>query len=258
MKKSWCFVKHSFLLSCLHMSQVPIFFQDTLPDTTGELELQQDTAKHVVQVLRMQQGGRLALTNGSGLRAEAVITQAHKRHCSVMVEEVSIHPHAEPALHLAVAFTKNTNRNEWLLEKVTELGVTTIIPMQSARSEREKFRYDRFRNILVAAMLQSQQYHLPDLRTITPLSELVNEFSGIDQKLVAHCMPDIPRGPILDAVQKGKETLLLIGPEGDFSDEEVKDLTSKGYAGISMGSNRLRTETAAVNACSVFNMINHA
>lgn len=239
------------------MLQEPLFFQETLPEIPGEIELHQDTAKHVVQVLRMQRGDKLALTNGKGRRADAIITQVHKRHCSVNIEQVSDYPRVEPALHLAVAFTKNTNRNEWLLEKITELGVATIIPVSSTRSEREKFRYDRFQNILIAAMLQSQQYYLPHLRELTPLADVMSEYSGLPQKLVAHCMAEKERTGILQAIKKSKETLLLIGPEGDFSEEEVNDLTSEGYEGIAMGINRLRTETAAVNACAVFNMVNH-
>lgn len=239
------------------MSQVPLFFQEDLPDTAGGIELQQDAAKHVVQVLRMQQGDRIALTDGKGCRAEAIITSAHKRRCHVSIEEIQKFIQPEPKLHLAVALTKNTNRNEWLLEKVTELGVTTIIPLSSTRSEREKFRYDRFQNILVAAMMQSQQYYLPQLKELTPLEDVMSEYDSVQQKLVAHCMDGMARTSVIEAIAKDKETLLLIGPEGDFTEEEVNDLTSKGYKGISMGTNRLRTETAAVNACAVFNMINH-
>src|SRR5690606_7810064 len=108
-------------------------------------------------------------------------------------------------------------RNEWILEKVTELGVAIIIPLQTTRSEREKFRYDRWRNILVSAMLQSQQYYLPELRDLTAVEELAKEMNLVPQKLVAHCMKDVPRRPLSEALEKDKETLLLIGPEGDFT-----------------------------------------
>lgn len=239
------------------MSQVPIFFHDGTLNAGEQLMLQQDTARHVVQVLRMQPGDEIALTNGKGDKASCHIAAAHKRNCEVLIERVEHVAYRNPKLHLAVAFTKNSNRNEWILEKVTELGVATIIPLSAERSEREKFRYDRWYNILVSAMLQSQQYYLPELKALTALDVLVEEMEHVPQLLVAHCMEGQERKPILEAIQKDKETLLLIGPEGDFSEEEVNHLTSKGYKGISMGVNRLRTETAAVNACACFNMINH-
>jgi len=239
------------------MSQVPLFFHDGPLAVTTHLALQDDTARHVVQVLRKQNGDRLALTNGKGYRAECIITDAHKKRCSVAVEEVQFYEQPPARLHLAVAFTKNSSRNEWILEKVTELGVTTIIPLQTSRSEREKFRYDRWNNILVSAILQSQQYWLPDLRALTPLEELQAEMKDVPVKLVAHCMEGMNRVPLRDAIIKDKETLLLIGPEGDFTDEEVNGLTSDGFAGVSMGINRLRTETAAVTACALFNMMNY-
>lgn len=238
------------------MSQVPIFFNDGAL-AAGDMSLQADTAKHVVQVLRMSEGDRIALTNGKGERAEGAILSAHKKSCVVSIEEVQMYERKLPQLHLVVAFTKNTARNEWILEKATELGVATIIPLSTKRSERDKFRYDRWQNILVAAILQSQQYYLPDLREVTTLDAVMSELEAVPQKLVAHCMGEQSRKPILEAIEKDKETLLLIGPEGDFTEEEVNELTSKGYIGISMGHNRLRTETAAVNACACFNMLNH-
>ncbi|MCB0698665.1 MAG: 16S rRNA (uracil(1498)-N(3))-methyltransferase [Chitinophagales bacterium] len=239
------------------MSQVPLFFHDGELKTSAETELEESTARHIVQVLRMQRGDNIMLTNGKGYKATATISDAGKKKCVVQIEESEFFEQSKPLLHIAVAFTKNTNRNEWMLEKMTELGVASIIPLQAERSEREKFRFDRFRNILVAAIIQSQQYYLPELCELTPLEELVSKYDSVEQKLVAHCMADNERRPILDAIAKQKETLLLIGPEGDFTEDEIKHLTSKGFKAISMGSNRLRTETAAVTACASFNMLNH-
>ncbi|MCB0696956.1 MAG: 16S rRNA (uracil(1498)-N(3))-methyltransferase [Chitinophagaceae bacterium] len=236
---------------------VALFLHEGDLKVQAGLVLQDDTAKHVVQVLRMQPGDKLALTNGRGYRAECTIEQAHKRSCTVSVDEVTFYERPAVQLHLGVAFTKNSSRNEWILEKVTELGVATIIPLQASRSVREKFRFDRWNNILVSAILQSQQYWLPDLRPLTPLADLCEEMQQVPVKLVAHCMDGMERIPLREAIEKGKETLLLIGPEGDFTDEEVKELSSDGFAGVSMGINRLRTETAAVAACALFNMMNY-
>lgn len=235
----------------------PLFFHDGILAAGTYVQLQEDTAKHVVQVLRMQHGDEIDLTDGKGTHAHAVINQVQKKQCTVLVNNAHKHEYEQISLHLAVAFTKNSSRNEWILEKVTELGVTSIIPLQTTRSEREKFRYDRWHNILVSAMLQSQQYYLPQLKQLSALDVLVAAHGATEQKLLAHCMDNTARQPISEAMKKDKETLLLIGPEGDFTEEEVKTLTSKGYIGISMGTNRLRTETAAVTACAYFNMLNH-
>lgn len=239
------------------MSQVPLFFHEGNLSSRAELSLHEDTAKHIVQVLRKQPGDVIALTNGKGYHTEATIHTTQKKGCTVMVGDVVFHERKKTLLHIGVAFTKNSSRNEWILEKITELGAATIIPIQSARSEREKFRFDRWHNILVSAILQSQQYYLPDLRELTPINKIADELHAVEQKLLAHCIDDAGRQPIAAAMLKDKETLLLIGPEGDFTAEEVKELTSKGFAGISMGDTRLRTETAAVTAAAFFNMLNH-
>lgn len=239
------------------MSQAPLFFHGAALTEGTRVNLADDTARHVIQVLRMQCGERLELTNGQGYRAEAEITEVSKKACSVHIHTNHFYERRNPVLHLGVAFTKNTARNEWILEKVTELGVATIITLQAARSEREKFRYDRWRNILVSAMLQSQQYYLPVLESTKSLTDIYSTYSTAEQKLVAHCIGDFARTPLHRALKKGKETLLLIGPEGDFTLEEVNELTSNGFEGISMGANRLRTETAAVAACAWFNMLNN-
>lgn len=235
----------------------PLFFHDGDIISGSNISLNDDTARHVVQVLRMQPGDSFMLTNGKGLHAGVTIASASKKACTVEVHEVRTAERRHPLLHLGVAFTKNSSRNEWILEKATELGVATIIPLQSHRSEREKFRYDRWQNILVSAMLQSQQYYLPRLAELTPVLQLESIIQDAPQKLLAHCIDDVARESISIAMQKDKETLLLIGPEGDFTAEEVNNLTSKSFAGISMGTTRLRTETAAVTAVAFFNMLNH-
>jgi 16S rRNA (uracil1498-N3)-methyltransferase len=129
-----------------------------------------------------------------------------------------------------------------------------IVPLMTARTEREHFRFDRLNNILISAMMQSQQYHLPLLKEPAPFKAI----TGIDaaQKLIAHCMDGIVRMPLHEALQPGKDTVICIGPEGDFTDDEVSAATAAGFTGISLGVNRLRTETAAMAVCAYFNMIN--
>lgn len=221
----------------------------------AELWLEEDTAKHVVQVLRMENGEQLRLTDGAGTLATATISNAQKKKCSVTLNEVQKFEPAATPFHLCVAFTKNTSRNEWLLEKATELGVTTIVPLIAARSERERFRHDRWQNILVSAMLQSQQYYLPELAEPAELPAVLKRFEAVKQKFIAHCISEEERTSISGSMAPHKETLIFIGPEGDFTSEEVALCMAQGCRPIVMGANRLRTETAAMAACAYFNMI---
>lgn len=237
------------------MSALPVFYEDVLLQPGKELPLSEDTARHVVQVLRMAVGQQLQLANGKGFAAVAAITETGKKKCTVHIEAVQEIPLPAPALHLGIAFTKNAARNEWLLEKATEMGVQRIVPLITARSERERFRFDRWNNILVSAMIQSQQYWLPVLEAPVPPDVLLEQsFEGTC--CIAHCMDDLPKAPLKEVLQPGRDTLLLIGPEGDFTAAEVTLAMQRGAAGISLGTTRLRTETAAMAAIAFFHLWN--
>lgn len=251
----WCFVKHHFCYLG-SMSPLPLFFLDAPLKEGVETWLSEDTAKHIVQVLRMQSGEQLQLTDGKGRCSIVTIEKAEKKKCSIIPRQVTIHPQKQPALHMAIAFTKNSSRNEWLLEKITELGVASITPLMATRTERERIRYDRWANILVSALLQSQQYYLPKLNEAQTVKQVINSYN-VPQQLIAHCITEVDRQPIAYALDRGKETLILIGPEGDFTKEEVQMCMDANFVGISMGGTRLRTETAAMTACSFFNMMNY-
>lgn len=238
------------------MASLPLFFHDSAIAAGSIVQLDEDTARHVVQVLRMQQGEKLQLTDGNGNMADVCITDTGKKKCSVHVENVVKYEAAATKLHLAIAFTKNTSRNEWLLEKATELGVSRIIPLLVTRSERERTRHDRWRNILISAMLQSQQYYLPLLTEAMSLKELISQYD-VEQKLVAHCIGTKQRRGLSAAMLPGKETLILIGPEGDFTEDEVTLCEQHGFAAVSLAHQRLRTETAAMAVCAYFNTINN-
>jgi 16S rRNA (uracil1498-N3)-methyltransferase len=236
---------------------LPLFFHDGLFNASSEIQLDEETARHVVQVLRMQPGEQLKLTNGRGTSAITTIVKAEKKKLFVAIENTQEHATPARRLHLCVAFTKNSSRNEWLLEKATELGVSSIVPVIATRTERERIRYDRWRNILIAALIQSQQYHLPELTEALSVQEVLQRFNGVEQKLVGHCINTEPRLPIAKAMEVNKDTIVLIGPEGDFNLEEVKLCNENGYAGISLVDQRLRTETAAIAVCSYFSLVNH-
>lgn len=238
------------------MAALPLFFQKEIV-AAGPLTLPGETARHVVQVLRMQEGEPLQLTDGCGTVADCVITDTGKKNCQVVVGAVRHYSRPGPALHLCVGFTKNSSRNEWLLEKATELGVHSITPLQTSRTERERFRPDRWQGILVSAMLQSQQYYLPELRPPSTLPAVCTMFSSVAQKLVAHCIGELPRKALSQAAGAQLSTVFIIGPEGDLSPEEVECCVSGGFRPVSLGIQRLRTETAAMAVCTYFNLLNH-
>ncbi len=234
-----------------------LFFHDGLLEQGQEIQLAETTSKHILQVLRMQVGDMFRLTNGQGISAEVIIKTAEKKKCFVIVKDVTTHLAPQASIHLAVSFTKNTSRNEWILEKATELGVQHIIPIQSVRTERVRIKDERWLNIITSALLQSQQYFLPQLHEVTTYDDLLKHVN-VDQKLIAHCINDLDRKPIHEIAVRGKETLILIGPEGDFTQEEVALATQAGFQSVSIANQRLRTETAAIAVCSYLNMINHA
>jgi 16S rRNA (uracil1498-N3)-methyltransferase len=240
------------------MADTPQFYLPQLTDKAEDITLPEDTARHIAQVLRMQAGEEILLTNGNGILGAAVLASVEKKRVGARL--VNIHHVSTPnqQLHLAVAFTKNTSRNEWLLEKATELGVNRITPLITARGYRERIKPERWNAILVSAMLQSKQSWLPKLDPPMALADAIA--IKPDQMLIAHCMEDqeMPRTPIMAAMKGGINTLILIGPEGDFTPAEVTLATAAGAVPVSIGGNRLRTETAALTAITNFYLINNA
>ena len=184
----------------------------------------------------------------------AALRRVDKRRCSVKIEAIEEHRELRPRLHLAVAFTKHIARNEWLLEKTAELGITKVIPLITSRTESPKPRLERWRSILASAMIQSQQYWMPELTEATTFNDVIVQHQDF-LKLLPHCEEKM-RTPISSALERGKDTLILIGPEGDFTEEEVILGVAQKAIPITLGSTRLRTETAAIAACAYFHLIN--
>jgi 16S rRNA (uracil1498-N3)-methyltransferase len=240
------------------MSSLAYFYHHSSFSQNATLQLSEESSKHIVQVLRMKEGERILLNNGEGQSAEAIIISAEKKRCSVHLHQV--HQYSKPlfGLHLCIAFTKNASRNEWLLEKATELGVSSITPIISARSEREKFRIDRWQNILISAMLQSQQHFLPQLNEATKFTQILKTHENTEQKLIAHCAVDFERIPISSSIAPQQNTVILIGPEGDFSPDEINLAMQNHFKGTILCEQRLRTETAAMAVCAYFNLLNNA
>ncbi len=218
--------------------------------------LDEGASKHIWQVLRMQPDEKIILTDGKGHHAICTLYTAERHKCEVIVGTPEFTPRKDSLMHLCVAFTKNNSRNEWLLEKATELGVSTITPIMAARSEKVHFRDERWEKLLTSALLQSQQFYMPELNEIMPVGDVLKKFCHISNRYMAHLVEGQPRTPFADVLPKGQDAVILIGPEGDFRNDEVNLCISYGYKPVSLGLQRLRTETAALAACAYFNMIN--
>ncbi|WP_212001967.1 16S rRNA (uracil(1498)-N(3))-methyltransferase [Chitinophaga sp. HK235] len=230
---------------------LPIFYAPDIVEGATAYTMNEDTSKYCIQVLRHENGDTVLLADGRGHRYSTVITDDNRKRCSVKITHTETLPAPAPALRIAIAFTKNTSRIEWFLEKATEIGIQTIIPLVSQRTEKEKVKAERLQNILVSAMLQSQQFYLPQLQEPQPFDKVVKNAAD-PQKLIAHCLPE-QKKELQHHMQPGKDTLLLIGPEGDFTPEEIQLALEQGFEPVSLGKNRLRTETAGIVAVTLMN-----
>lgn len=215
----------------------------------------EDESGHLIRVLRLDEGDRIQLVDGKGGLFTAEIVKKNPKKCEVkVVEKQEEFGKRDFRLQLSIAPTKNISRYEWMLEKITEIGVDEISPVICERSERKTLKHERLNKIIVSAMKQSLKAYLPVLGEICKFEQLLSSgFHG--QKFIAHCRTENMQ-PLAKQYQKGKDVLILIGPEGDFTDNEIKMAIEKGFVPISLGNSRLRTETAAVVACHTVNLLN--
>ncbi len=225
----------------------PYFYFAHLATMKDEFVLNENSSRHIVQVLRMQPGENLRLTDGKGLSAVAVIREANKKRCNVNIIEKKIQESPGRKIQIALSLLKNTSRFEWFLEKATELGITEIIPLKCARTEKTQFRMERMQGILESAMIQSQQVWMPVLNEPKIFSEFVEQAQA-DQKFIAFCEQGTKRklSELINA--NFSSQLILIGPEGDFTEDEIKLALQFNFIAVELGENRLRAETAAVAA----------
>lgn len=225
------------------------------PDIQRITELPEEEAQHCTRVLRLNAGDEITLTDGKGNFYEATISAATNKRCMVIIKELIYQePLWQGHLHIAMAPTKNMDRNEWFAEKATEIGFDELTFLNCRYSGRNVIKTERIEKILISAIKQSLKARLPRLNGMTDFDTFIEQdFKG--QKFIAHCYEG--EKPLLkDVLQKGEDALVLIGPEGDFSEGEVKKATDKGFIAISLGRSRLRTETAALVACHTLSLIN--
>ncbi|HZI01744.1 MAG TPA: RsmE family RNA methyltransferase [Flavisolibacter sp.] len=229
---------------------LPYFFVPAI--NTPSIVLDEPTSKHIIQVLRMKSGEELLLTDGKGRKANCTITDDNRKRCVVEVVTIKDEEAASPYISIGISLIKNAARFEWFLEKATEIGVNEIIPLVCDRTEKEKFRSDRLTNILISAMLQSQQCWQPVLKEPVAFDTLVKtERTG--NRFIAHCLPEeknqlAGQGAM---VNRSVSSIILIGPEGDFTEREISMATAQGYEPVALGNTRLRTETAGMVAAAL-------
>ncbi len=225
------------------------------PDIEEARVLSEEESGHCVRVLRYANGDEILLTDGRGMTYTARITNAHPKHCAFEIiqaeKQVKSHPFH---LHLAIAPPKNIERLEWCVEKCTEIGVDEITPLLCRFSERKQLRVDRLEKIILSAAKQSLTPYLPKLNELTPYSEFMSAERGGDT-FIAHCYKD-EKKLLKDLIVPRHDVTVLIGPEGDFSEQEVALAIAKGYQPVSLGNSRLRTETAGVVACHTAVLMN--
>lgn len=227
------------------------------PEINTKLELPEDEARHCIRVLRLTEGAEIDLADGKGNFHKAVIEQANPKHCLVSIKETIRQAALWPfQLHIAIAPTKNMDRLEWFAEKATEIGIDAITLLNCRYSERREVKKERLEKILVSAMKQSLKAKLPELTGMTDFKTFIGQsFEG--RKLIAHCEEGEDEKPLLKHIcRPGENVLILIGPEGDFSTDEIAHAKTAGFEAISLGKSRLRTETAALVACQTMHVIN--
>ena len=232
-----------------------LFYNPTLTETTEHFTFDREESKHIVKVLRKQEGDILYVTNGLGSIFKVEIVIGMDTKCQVKIISIEKQTPLSYKLHLVVAPTKMNDRYEWFLEKATEIGVTSITPIICDRSEKKFIKSDRFEKIIQSASKQSLQSYFPVLNEAISLKEFLKSNSNKGTLLIAHC-EESSKKSLKNMVQKNAEITLLIGPEGDFSDNEIKAAIELGYTAVTLGETRLRTETAAIVGCHSVALIN--
>jgi 16S rRNA (uracil1498-N3)-methyltransferase len=224
-----------------------LFYSETLIQENEMLIFDSDESRHIVRVLRKKIGDFIRVTNGQGLEWEGEIIATELRKVVAKKNNIILHQNKITPLHIAIAPTKSNDRMEWFLEKATEIGVTQITPILCQHSERKTLKIDRMKKILVGGLKQSAQFFLPQLNPIISFDDFIKS-DPQGKRLIAHCQNE-EKTTLHKIGNLECEIIIMIGPEGDFSNREVNTASEHSFKGISLGSQRLRTETAGIVAC---------
>ncbi len=230
--------------------QLPFFYIDSIRAVGDSLTLNEETSKHIVSVLRMKAGEELHLTDGKGNLIKAEVLYNNKKHCEVLIKSAKFEFRKSHQVTIAHSLLKNASRFEWFLEKATEIGVSEIIPLLCERTERLHFRKDRMVGLLVSAMLQSRQCWLPQLKEPLKFDNYI-ELDFPDYDLFIGYCDDHKKPALSRELKKFQHSLVCIGPEGDFTKNEIEKSLERSYIPVSLGNSRLRSETAGVVAATL-------
>ena len=230
------------------MKETRYFF---VPDAAQTNELPEEETQHALKVLRLKEGDELMLMDGQGTFFEARVTVASGKHCYYEVTQAL--PQERPwkgRIHLAIAPTKMMDRMEWLVEKATEVGFDELSFLDCRFSERKVIKLARIEKIVVSAVKQSRKAYLPQVNDMIAFSKYIKRYTT-GRRFIAHCYEEVERVNLFDALRKGpvdEDALVMIGPEGDFSIDEVRQAVETGFVSVDLGKSRLRTETAGLSA----------
>ena len=228
-----------------------IFYQPLI--TEGVLQLDDEESRHCIKVLRKKNGDHIKLTDGKGSFYDAVIT-SDSSPCKFEIRNKIQELEKSFKIRIAISPTKNADRIEWFVEKAVEFGVDEILMMECKNTERSYIKLERLKKMAISAMKQSLKSWLPEIKEVDSFSNIVNNSTAID-KFIAFVDQSNPVH-LKDVAKSGHDCLVLIGPEGDFTSEELALALSKSFTKVSLGSSRLRTETAGLAACHILNLIN--
>jgi 16S rRNA (uracil1498-N3)-methyltransferase len=227
-----------------------IFYSQNIND--GVAKLTNDECQHCSKVLRKRMGDDVYFTDGEGHLYKGTIGLISKKEVEIVSLEEIENQNTPHRIGIAISPTKNIDRFEWFLEKATEIGITDIYPFLSKRSERKVIKPERLERRMIAAMKQSKNLHKPTLHPLMSLKEVVSDDLGFDNKYIAHCME--PESALQKLYTSGSGAIVLIGPEGDFTEDEVSLAAANKWTEVSLGKSRLRTETAGLVACHLLNL----
>lgn len=231
-----------------------LFYNPAISSEDKEVIFPKDESKHIVKVLRKQEGDNLNITNGKGFLFSAKIIEANHNKCKAKITAVEQEHDKKYYIHLAVAPTKMNDRFETFLEKATEIGLDKITPIICDHSERKVVKINRFERVLQSAMKQSLHYSMPEISEAISFQEFIQQEQN-EQKFIAHCEENDKKS-LQKELEPGKSYTILIGPEGDFSSEEIESAIKAGFIPVTLGNTRLRTETAAIVAAHTAALIN--
>ncbi|NND88099.1 MAG: 16S rRNA (uracil(1498)-N(3))-methyltransferase [Flavobacteriaceae bacterium] len=234
-----------------------LFYQPKTTKSTTEVHFDKEESRHIGKVLRKKEGDLIQVTNGSGLLLDCELQEVHSKSCRAIVKDFSQQAPMDYQLHMAVAPTKLNDRYEWFLEKATEIGISSITPIICDHSERKVIKPERYEKILISAMKQSLNLYLPVLNEARSFSEFINQAHTEEIRCIAHCNNG-NKTSFKNILKPNKSILLLIGPEGDFSNSEVEEALATDFHEVSLGTTRLRTETAAIVGCHSVAFINES